>query len=334
MEKQERRKWTKKEIELVYSLRKRGMSWGEIKREVKSLGDSVDPENIRAAFRRFVGAKTSAYANLEPIEPVDIHFYVDPTEMPRIAVLDIETLPMKKYARRLFDDFSSAEDVIVPTCMLSWAGKLLNGHEIVSDILTPEEAKSRDTKRITKSLWEYLSGCDIVIGHNYSKFDVKHINTEFLKHGLDPLKYLIVDTLAVAKQNFRFDSNKMKFINGVLGIRNKIDNDGFPLWVACDNGDPEALATMLEYNEGDLGATEDLFYKVRSYIRNMNIALYTSRETSMCPICGSTEVSIEGSYHTPAGLWTSYRCEKCRSLTRGKYNHLTASKKKILRINS
>jgi len=31
---------------------------------------------------------------------------------------------------------------------------------------------------------------------------------------------------------------------------------------------------MLEYNEGDISATEELFYKLRPYVRGFNIALY------------------------------------------------------------
>jgi len=323
------KKWTAEEVNKIVRLRRGGYSWKDIQR---NMGGSK--ENIRAVFRRFVGAKTSSYTEKEKAIERSELYHLHPDEMPKIAVLDIETLPMIKYAWQLFDNYSSIEEVIEDSCMLSWAGKLLNGEEIKSDILTPEEAITRNTERITKSVWEFLRGCDAVIGHNYVNFDSRYINTEFLKWGLNPLKYKIIDTFLIAKQNLRFSSNKMKFINDRLGIRNKLDHEGFPLWKRCSEGDPEALKDMLAYNEGDIGATEELFYKLRPYVKNVNIALYaTHREAEMCPICGSVEWEIEKLDTTPAGLWEIVRCQSCGSLTRRKQNLLSTVKRKSLHVN-
>lgn len=253
---------------------------------------------------------------------------------PRVAVIDIETLPIISYNWGIWDQNISIEQIIADGCMLGWAGKFLNEPEISSDILTSKEAKSRDTFRITKSIWDFLSKADVVIGHNFLGFDAKYINTEFLRHSLPPLKYTIVDTFLVAKQNFKFSSNKMKFLNEQLGIRNKIDNDGFPLWKACDQGDEDALKTMLDYNIGDIGATEELFYKIRPYVRNFNVALYNEIEELQCPVCGSTNLNVEGMYYTSAGKWESVRCGDCKCISRKKQNLLSKEKKKSLLVNS
>lgn len=254
---------------------------------------------------------------------------------PRVCIMDIETLPMLVYAWGLFDQNIALEQIARDSCMLSWSGKYLNGSELFSDVLTPEEAVNRDVSRLAKSCWNFLSTADVVIGHNFSGFDVKYINMAFLQNDLPPLKYIIVDTLQVARQNFRFSSNKMKFINDQLGITNKIEHSGFRLWRECSEGNPEALKIMEEYNRGDIGATEDLFYKVRSYVRNFNMALYNEIEERQCPICGNTElIAEEKPYYTPAGKWEALRCPNCKSLNRGKTNMFTADKKKSLVINS
>lgn len=298
----------------VVKLRNSGKSWGDIAKRFDTT-----KERARAAYRRAVGAKQSAY--VKPSAPL-------------VAVLDIETLPMIIYAWGLWDEHNTIEQVITDSCMLSWAGKYLNGAQMHSDVMTPDEAKRRDTARITTSLWDFLHGVDAVIGHNFAGFDVKYINTEFLRHGLPPLKFIIIDTLQVARKNFHFSSNKMKFINDQLGIRNKIDNGGFPLWRACSEGDADALKSMLEYNEGDIGATEDLYHRLKCYVKNFNIALYNESTEMQCPVCGSMDLTSEGNYYTPAGLWDSFRCDKCQSLTRGKINYLTSKKKKSLLVNS
>ena len=255
-------------------------------------------------------------------------------DKPRIAVCDIETLPIISYNWGIWEQNIGLEQIIADGCMLGWAGKFLNEPEMYFDILTSKEAKVRDTSRISKSIWDFLSSADVVIGHNFVGFDAKYINTEFIKHDLPPLKYTVVDTLLVAKQNFRFSSNKMKFINEQLGIKNKIDNSGFSLWKGCDEGDEKSLATMLEYNIGDIGATEELFYKVRPYVRNFNVALYNEINEPQCPVCGSEKLESIGFYYTSAGKWESVRCENCKCVSRKKTNLLPKGKSKKLLINS
>lgn len=246
--------------------------------------------------------------------------------MPRVAVCDIENLPGLAYFWRLYDDHISPKQVVKPTCFLGWAGKFLNESDVFSDIMTPKEATSRDAKRIAKTCWNFLSQADIVIGHNFSGFDMKHINTVFLKYNLPPLKFIVVDTLSIARQNFKFDSNSMEAINKELGIRNKIDNDGLPLWIACDNGDAKALKTMEEYNIGDVYSTEDLFYRFRPYIKNFNVALYNEIDSYQCPVCGSEKLHPVGIY----GKWESLRCENCQALSRKSSSILTKEKRKTI----
>lgn len=315
------RKWSSEEVNKIIEMRRQGYNWPDITKEVGGVRD-----NVKAAFRRAIGAKHSSYLKVE--QPI-----IRPA--PVIAVIDIETMPGMCYFWNMFDEINNIDMIIEDCCMLSWAGRYLNDPELGFDILTPKEAKVRDTKRITQSVWDFLSKADAVVGHNFAGFDVKFINTEFLKHGLPPLKFVIIDTLQLARQHFRFGSNKMKFINDRLGIRNKIDNDGFILWKRCSEGDPKALDTMLEYNKGDISATEELFYKVRPYVRNFNVAVYNESETYQCPACGSTDLTHgQRPWPTPAGLWESARCDKCGCLFRLKINRLTTEKKKHLGVNS
>jgi len=255
------------------------------------------------------------------------------TNSPVIGILDIETLPMEVYTFDLFNVNISIDKVISEVGFLGWAGKFLNGAEIYSDILTPEEAPNKDDRRITKSCWDFMSKCDIIIGHNLSSFDSKLTNTFFLKCGLPPIKYIAVDTLLIAKSNFRFSSNKLSFINSQLGIRDKFSTD-FSLWKRCHQGDPKALSEMNSYNVNDILITEELYYKFRPYIRNINVALYNEMLENQCPVCGSTKLNSEGFYYTSAGKWESVRCTNCKALSRKKDNLLSIEKKKSLVINS
>jgi len=302
------------------------LGWTDIAQKVN---DTV--ENTIAAYRRAVGAKHGAYKNAAYSNEPAMHTTL---ENPKIAVLDIETLPGVGFFWQLFDTTISIDQVIEDITFLSWAGKWLDSPKMYSDILTPDEAIHRDTSRITQSVWDFLKQADIVVGHNFHGYDSKIINTNYLEHNLGPLKPIIIDTLLVAKNHFRFSSNKLQFINRKLGMRDKMDTGGFQLWKDCHYGDPVALQKMMSYNIQDIYSTEDLFHKFKPYIRNINIGLYTESDETVCPTCGSASLHDEGSYYTPAGKWTAVRCEVCQSLSRRKANLLTVKKRKGLLVNS
>jgi len=180
----------------------------------KELGTkyNLSSEALRSQFRRERNAR--GIKKSDKIKPDEVQI-----THPRVGVLDIESLPAEVYTFQLYDQNIGIEQVISEVCLLSWAGKFLNESKVYSDILTPEEAPEKNDKRIVQSCWDFMSRCDCIIGHNMNMFDSKMMNMFFLKHGLNPLKYVVVDTLVVAKNSFRFSSNKLAFINKQLGIR-------------------------------------------------------------------------------------------------------------------
>lgn len=236
----------------------------------------------------------------------------------KVAVIDVETLPSQGFFWGIWEQNISQSQITKDGCLLSWGAKLLNSADATGQILTSKEAVAYDFERITRGLWDYMSSITHVIGHNFEDFDRKVINTAFLLVGLPPLKYKIIDTLKVARGQFKFSSNKMAFINDRLGIRNKISNEGFALWRGCSEGDKKSLDTMMEYNLGDLYANEEMYYRLRPYIFNHpDLSLYNSITERQCPCCLSTDLVIEGKYPpTAKGLYESVRCKKCGSLNR------------------
>ena len=297
--------------------------WGTLFKKYASEGYK-DKEHLRCDFKN----ERKRRGMLGKFEPEKIN------DGPRVGVCDVETLPGIGYFWGLWDQNIGLEQIVADPCLLGWAGKYLNESKMFSDILTPKEAIGRDAKRIAKSIWDFLSSCDVVIGHNFDGFDNKMINSAFLLYDLPPLKFTVVDTLKIARQNFKFLSNKLKFINQKLGIKQKVENDGFSLWRKCSEGDTDALKTMLNYNIGDIFSTEELFYKIRPYVRNFNVALYNEIIEPQCPVCGSKSLKTEGWYYTPAGKWESVRCNNCKCISRKKKNELDKHKKKSLLINS
>ena len=291
-------------FEICYDAYKNNFYQGNGWKELAEQFGFVSGEILRSQFKRERRKRGLPSKNdlLQPEKIKEKNEY----KFPRIGILDLETLPQIIYTWDIYQP-NNSEQIISDACLLSWSGKYLNESEIFSDILTSKEAPQKSDERIVKSCWKFMQTCDVLVGHNFQNFDQKLINTRFLKYGLAPLKFVIIDTYLIAKQNFRFSSNKMKFINEQLGIRNKIDNDGFKLWRACHEGKQEALDTMLDYNIGDVYASESLMYRLRPYIRNFNVALYNEINDYQCPVCGSTNLKTEGFYITPAGKYESIR---------------------------
>ena len=95
--------------------------------------------------------------------------------------------------------------------MICWSAKWLFSDEVIHDRLTGKESKRKDDKRITKSLWAlYLDEADIVVAHN--ALILKKSNARFLYHDLGlPSPYRSVDTLKIARRNFRITSNKLDY---------------------------------------------------------------------------------------------------------------------------
>lgn len=252
-----------------------------------------------------------------------------------VCIFDLEVAPMMAYTFRLWDENIGVDQVASYPYLLSWSAKMLNESKIYSDVLTSDESIEQNDYRIVKSIYDFLSKCTIVIGQNIKGYDLKVLNTRMAFYNLPPLpRFQVIDTYLVAKKEFAFPSNSLKYMNRFLGIQQKVENEGFMLWKKCMMGDKKALNTMDEYCRGDVVATEDLYFRLRPYITgHPNLALYFDDIQERCPNCGSTSLSKEGYYFTPAGKWDSIRCDTCGALGRSKYNQLSTIKKSKLKVN-
>jgi hypothetical protein len=189
----------------------------------------------------------------------------------------------------------------------------------MSNILTKDEVLANDDSRIMKNLWILLDNCNICIGHNSDKFDLKKINTRFLIHGLQPPSpYRTIDTLKVARNIFGFSSNRLDAINKQLGLPCKTETN-MKLWVDCMKGDEKALNKMEQYNRNDVAILEQTYIKLRPFIRgHVNLGVYEDKEYC-CPNCASTKLELtDKQFTTQSIVYSVYRCKECGALARSK----------------
>lgn len=237
--------------------------------------------------------------------------------VPKILLFDLETAPMRAFVWSRWKQNITLDKTISESFIICWSAKWLYSNEVISDTVTPEEIVNQDDHRVCESLWEFINEADILIAHNAKKADVPWMNSRFIINGLTPPKpYIVVDTLELAKKSFGFSSNKLDALAGYFNIEHKLDTD-FDLWRRCMEGNQEALDYMTSYNKKDVIILEEVFIRLRPWVRGLpNLA--NIMEENICPLCGAENYELlEGQYYyTSVGKYQLYRCKSCGGIFR------------------
>lgn len=247
---------------------------------------------------------------------------------PKVLVFDIETSPVMAYVwqTQVWRAQVSEDKVISEWFMLTWSAKWLFDGKVMSARLTRDEALAEDDSRIVKGLWDLLNEADIVITHNGDRFDIPNMNTRFIVNGLAPTSpYQSIDTNRIARRQFGFTHNNLNALARVFGFDSKISTD-FKLWKRCIDGEVQALKEMEEYNRRDVTLLEEVYMKLRPWIKgHPNLALYMEAETETCPNCGGTHLIEKGNYYTNVSRYDVVQCEECGAYSRRRTHNLPKS---------
>lgn len=239
------------------------------------------------------------------------------TKGPKILLLDIETAPAKCFSWGLWDVNIGINQIIEDGYVLCWCAKWLGEKTILHDSLPEHPAYFKrhpmSDKKIALSIWRLLDEADIVVTHNGNSFDLKWLNTIFIKNHLPPVgTYKSVDTCSEVKKNFRFISNKLDFVVRKLDLGYKIQTGGFELWSRCMKGDPASWRKMITYCEHDVRILERLYTVIRPFIKSHpNVCLYADEIVEGCPNCGSRHLVKKGWVYTQLAKYQRSCCLDC-----------------------
>lgn len=156
------------------------------------------------------------------------------------------------YGQKVPGEYINHEDLVQEQFVICWAASYMGRSEVWSDCVTGKDAKRGTDEKIMKQLHGLLDAADIIAGHNVNGFDMKHVNTRFLKYGYSPIvNKKTLDTLTIARSRFKLFSNKLDFIEQWLGYpgKDKIVNAD---WLQVLKGNEETLKKVLKYNKGDV----------------------------------------------------------------------------------
>ena len=258
----------------------------------------------------------------------EIRDIADGIKQPVIKIIDVETAPEIVYSFRRFKAFISPDQVIKRGYLLSYSISDLYTGEVEGKNLTSYplfDIDHTDDWELCQDLWQILDDADVVVAHNGYKFDRAYINQRFAYHGMKPPStYVVVDTLKAAKKQFALPSNSLKEMGAYFETESeKLDNEGFPLWKACCEGDRSAFERMQTYNDGDVVSLRDLYIKILAWIpQHPNLAAYYEDEVRRCPRCGKDHLVPvpDKFYNTAVSTFQVLRCTSCSSLSRGRVN--------------
>jgi DNA polymerase elongation subunit (family B) len=237
--------------------------------------------------------------------------------MPKILILDIETAPNIAFVWRFFKENVGAKQVLDHASIMSYAYKWLDESDVHYD-----DVRFQSEDSLLKGLVDALDVADLVIAHNGARFDLPTIAGRALVHGIKPPSpYKIIDTLLVARSEFNFPSNSLEYLAKVLECTPKGGHKNFPgfeLWLECLRGNIEAWDEMRHYNIQDVTTLEEIYLKMRPYIKNHpNVAVYDQvDDRPHCPKCGSDHVQSRGYVMTNVFKFRKFQCQSCGGWSR------------------
>jgi DNA polymerase elongation subunit (family B) len=224
--------------------------------------------------------------------------------IPRILTYDIETSPIKAYTWQLWDATISPDMVIEPSRVLCFAAKWYDQAKVIYHAEWDDSHAA-----MVQHAWELLDAADIVVTYNGVGFDDKHLAREFLMAGLGPPSpWQAVDLLKVARQRFKFPSNRLGQVGQTLGIGAKLETGGWKLWQDVMDGDEKARAKFGRYCRQDVKLTEALFDVLAPWIKGIPHAGLWNGDMACCYNCGSDDLRVAGVAYTKTAAYLRAAC--------------------------
>lgn len=254
--------------------------------------------------------------------------------MSKILIVDLETSPKLAYVWGFWNTNVGLNQTLSSTYIMSYAAKWLGARKTHYN-----ETRTEDDFALCSELSALFDEADIVVAHNGSKFDIPIVRARCLLHGLNPWSPIKeIDTLKVAKREFRFDRNSLAYLAQYLGVEAKEEHKGFPgfeLWAECIKGNPKAWKEMKVYNIQDVDTLEQVYLKLRPWMTNHpNLGVFTEKEKTLCPKCGGDHIQFRGYAYTNVGKYRKFQCQGCGGWGRTRFTAYPKDKRKQLAVNA
>lgn len=245
-------------------------------------------------------------------------------EKVKILYLDLEISPMVALTFSAYE--ANAFQVKKPPIIIAFAYQWEGEKTIHGKILPDYEGYKAglfnlDDKLLVTELYEVMEKANLIVGHNLKKFDIKHAKTRFYTHGLPPpRKWLIEDTLLIARKYFAFPKNNLDYLSEYDGETGKTREKYSDLIGGCIDGNLRDWQKMRLYNKRDIEITRNRYLKFRGWHETHTNLNFITRKND-CPVCGSGDIQCRGyakSFKKTA-VAQRYSCNNCGKWWTGEY---------------
>jgi predicted RNA-binding Zn-ribbon protein involved in translation (DUF1610 family) len=232
----------------------------------------------------------------------------------RLLSLDLETSPHLVWDWDLHNLMVSIDKIVATTEMMCFSAKWWDEKDVLFYSI-PKNGKDQ----MVREAHRLLDEADVVMHYNGKRFDIPHLNREFLELGLlPPSPYQQIDLYQAVRKQFRLASTKLQYVSKMLGLEGKVQHSGFSLWVKCMAGDPAAWREMESYNRQDVILLEQLYAILQPWIPHHPArTLIDGTAGDACPACGSSSLEKRGFAIAIQRKYQRYVCRKCGKWSRG-----------------
>lgn len=240
----------------------------------------------------------------------------------RVLLFDIETSPNIGYTWGKWEQnvIENVQDWHILSVGWKWLGESKVSVKGLDDYPGYRGDRTND-KLLVADLWKLFDQADVIVAHNGRAFDSKKATARFICHDMTPPRpYKQVDTLKLARQYFKFDSNKLDDLGQYLKLGRKLPHTGFHLWKGCMAGDPKSWKMMKNYNKQDVVLLEKVYLKFRGWAENHpDMTLYNHIDKLQCPKCLSIHTKRCGYVMLKKRIKQRFQCLDCNGWFSGNY---------------
>lgn len=235
----------------------------------------------------------------------------------KILLYDLESSPNLGYAYGKWDTnlIKIKEYSSVMSISWQWVGEDTIHHASLANI--PRKRGTSSNKALAMLIHSLFDEADVTVAHNNYGFDKKVANAFFVRNNLlPPSPYKLVDTLRVARSEFKFPGgNSLDELGKYLGVGVKSSIGVRDLWYDCLRGDPKAWKLLEEYNNQDVVVLEGVYKTLLPWIKgHPNLGDILQRD-GVCPKCESVKLQRRGFNTRRNGKVQRYQCQDCGGWT-------------------
>lgn len=220
-----------------------------------------------------------------------------------ILIYDIETSRTRAWVWWTGKQYISHQQLIDDPAIITISWKWL-GEDNIEYVAWD---KNHSDEKVMEKFLEVYNRADMVIGYNNDRFDNRWINARAMKYDLDVNVHMkSYDIMKEEKRVFRVASYSMAYMSKYSNVIHKQGHEGIHMWNMIQTGTPaeqeEYLQKMIDYNIGDIAATEALYVRLRKYFgHKIHFGVLHGSEKWTCPATGSYNIELYRRTTTPAG---------------------------------